>query len=106
MLVEQVINANAMIVSRNRDGVSVWLEPVNTAGLTDGRSIAFEQALFVSGTKSYATAIGGQRTILQAVPFKASDFIANDGAAVVEPPLADAPNVQSDGGNRNRPNVR
>lgn len=57
-LVRQVIDAKTAIIAGD-----VWLEGVDAAKLTDGNAHDLNVFVYLDGTKTYATALGSQKTI-------------------------------------------
>lgn len=53
---------------------TVWISGISTAGLTDGKRCSFKVVFEVCGTKTYATALGGSKTIFELRP---SDKLKN-----------------------------
>lgn len=76
-IVDQVVDSDEMLI-RNSE---LWLEGFSTEGLADGNAVDLAGVVFVvAGTKSYETAIGGQRTVkhLVAIDTKAVDPILKE----------------------------
>jgi hypothetical protein len=56
----------------------VWLEGIDTSGMTDGKEINTTMPVRLVGTKTYRTAVGGQRTILKAEPFDITPYLVKE----------------------------
>lgn len=85
--VQQVVSDRQMLIIINDQ--TVWIDGVSTAGLTDDSYISFDDPFYISGTKSYETAIGGTKTVFVAEPIKAAKnwdgLLANYNPFVIQP---------------------
>lgn len=80
--VEQVIDAESFRSSVG--GVDVWVSGVSTEGHVDGSRLKTEDSIFeVVGTRSYATALGGKRTVFEIQLVHARDLNDHKPAAVL-----------------------
>jgi hypothetical protein len=64
--ITQIIDARHCII--DYEGVGIWLEGFSTAGKVDGSTINIPHPIRISGTKSYITVLGAQRTVFVAEP--------------------------------------
>jgi len=56
--------------------IPFWLSGISTAGWSDGRGVPIDLTYLVCvGSKTYPTAIGGQRTVLEVKPFGPDSFV-------------------------------
>jgi len=64
--VTQIVDANTAIVTPYGWDASVWVNGVPTTGLVDDGVIRQAMYVYVTGTRTYVTVLGSQRTIFEA----------------------------------------
>lgn len=68
--IQQVIDADNMMVTSTTVGRErLWLT-MPTAGLVDGKSLTLDKTMEVTGTRQYTTVAGGSKTVFVLVPFE------------------------------------
>ena len=75
--VTQIVNSKELIV-RTNDDVSLWIKGISTVGMVDDFHKVFKETFVCTGTKTYATAIGGSRTVFVIEPIDIDEWIEID----------------------------
>lgn len=70
--VAQVIDPKNAVIEYSDS--TLWLSGFNTSGWTDDTSRSITSPVEITGTKSYTTVLGGQKTVLMVEPFTPPEY--------------------------------